>query len=113
MHSCSGAETHQINVTDSLSYIAGAHQIKIGLDYRRLSPKSNVQPHAVQYIFESLSNALANKLPLAYVLSRFPDVLVFSSWSVFAQDTWKATRRLPLDGASLYLPKIVTLGASR
>jgi hypothetical protein len=84
----------QINVTDSLSYIAGAHQIKLGLDYRRLSPKSDVQPYAVQYVFESLSNALANKLPLAYVLSRFPSVLVFSSWSVFAQDTWKATRKL-------------------
>ena len=84
----------QINVTDSLSYIVGAHQIKLGLDYRRLSPKSDVQPYAVQYVFESLSNALTNTVPIAYVVSRFPSVLVFSSWSVFAQDTWKATRKL-------------------
>ena len=84
----------QINVTDDVSYMVGTHQVKLGLDYRRLSPKSDVQPYAVQYIFESLTNAIANTVPLAYVASRFPDVLVFSNWSVFAQDTWKATRKL-------------------
>lgn len=86
----------QINVTDSLSYIAGAHQIKMGLDYRRLSPKSNVQPYALQYIFGSLPNVQTNTVAEAYVASRFPSVLVFSNWSLFAQDTWKATRKLTI-----------------
>jgi hypothetical protein len=84
----------QINVTDSISYIVGAHQMKLGLDYRRLSPKSDLQSYAVQYIFGSLSNVLTNAVGEAFVASRFPDVLAFSNWSLFAQDTWKATRAL-------------------
>jgi hypothetical protein len=86
----------QINVTDAVSYIAGTHQMKFGIDYRRLSPKSDLQPYAVQYIFGSLSNVLTNTVSGAYVIARRPDVLVFSSWSIFAQDTWKVTRTLTI-----------------
>src|SRR5260370_27902468 len=34
----------QINVTDNVSRIIGAHQMKFGLDYRRLNPKSGLVP---------------------------------------------------------------------
>jgi TonB dependent receptor len=84
----------QINVTDNVSRIVGAHQLKFGLDYRRLSPENGFVPYQVQYIFNSLSNVLANTLPEAYIGSRTPSTLVFSNWSLFAQDTWKATRTL-------------------
>jgi len=86
----------QINVTDTVSSIVGAHQTKFGIDYRRLSPESDVQPYATQYVFGSLSNVLTNSVSQAYVLARFPSVLVFSNWSLFAQDTWKATRTLTI-----------------
>jgi outer membrane receptor protein involved in Fe transport len=85
----------QINVTDNLSRIIGAHQLKFGLDYRRLSPGAGLVPYQVQYVFGSLSNVLADTVPTAYVVSRTADVqLLFSNWSLFAQDTWKATRTL-------------------
>jgi hypothetical protein len=84
----------QINVTDSASRIVGAHQMKFGLDYRRLSPINGIVPYQVQYVFESLSNVLDNTLPEAYIASRTPSTLVFANWSLFAQDTWKATRTL-------------------
>jgi TonB dependent receptor len=84
----------QFNVTDSVSRIVGAHQMKFGLDYRRLSPINRIVPYQVQYIFESLSNVLANTLPEAYIASRTPSTLIFSNWSLFGQDTWKATRTL-------------------
>jgi Carboxypeptidase regulatory-like domain/TonB dependent receptor len=84
----------QINVTDNASRILGAHQIKFGLDYRRLSPVNGIVPYQAQYIFESLANVLANTLPEAYIASRTPSTLIFSNWSGFAQDTWKATRTL-------------------
>ncbi|MGA3306935.1 MAG: TonB-dependent receptor, partial [Stellaceae bacterium] len=86
----------QINVTDSVSRIAGAHQMKFGLDYRRLSPINGIVPYMAQYIFESLSNVLANTLPEAYIASRTPSTLIFANWSLFAQDTWKATRTLTI-----------------
>ena len=39
---------------------------------------------------------LTNTVSGAYVIARRPDVLVFSSWSIFAQDTWKVTRTLTI-----------------
>jgi hypothetical protein len=87
----------QINVTDSVSRIIGVHQLKLGLDYRRLSPETGFAPYSVQYLFLSLSNALANTVPQALITSRTADVeLIFSNWSLFAQDTWKATRALTI-----------------
>jgi len=87
----------QFNVTDNVSRILGTHQLKFGLDYRRLRPEVGLAPYAVQYIFASLSNVLANTLPQALIASRAADVqLIFSNWSLFAQDTWKATRKLTL-----------------
>ncbi|MGD1093879.1 MAG: TonB-dependent receptor [Bryobacteraceae bacterium] len=86
----------QFNVTDNVSLIIGAHQTKFGVDYRRLRPETGYFSYSVQYLFLSLSNVLANALPEAVTESYFPDQLVFSNWSLFAQDTWKATRTLTM-----------------
>jgi hypothetical protein len=87
----------QINVTDSLSRIVGAHQLKFGLDYRRQNSMAGLAPYTVENVFLSLANVLANKLPEAAIVSRTPNVqLAFSNWSLFAQDTWKATRTLTI-----------------
>jgi hypothetical protein len=85
----------QINLTDNVSRIIGAHQLKFGLDYRRLNPESGLAAYQVQYLFLSLVNVLGNAVPQAFVASRTADLqLLFSNWSVFAQDTWKAKRTL-------------------
>src|ERR1700757_4200607 len=42
---------HQINVTDAVSYTIGAHQLKFGIDYRRLRPEENSIPYASEYVF--------------------------------------------------------------
>ena len=87
--------TQQLNVTDSLSRIVSTHQLKFGLDYRRLNSKAGLAPYTLQYLFLSLANVLTNTVPLAQVTARNSDVqLVFNNWSLFAQDTWKATRSL-------------------
>jgi len=87
---------HQINVTDAVPYTIGAHQLKFGIDYRRLRPEENSQPYALEYVFGSLSNVLGNSVPEAAVLSRTPSTLVFSNWSAFAQDTWKIAKTLTI-----------------
>src|SRR5207249_2925933 len=85
------------NITDNVSFDVGAHQLKFGLDYRRLSPEANFVPYEAEYVFSSLSSVLANTAIEAVVGSRTADVqLVFSNWSMFAQDTWKATPRLTI-----------------
>ena len=86
----------QINVTDNVSRSLGTHQLKFGLDYRRLRPETQYVPYQVQYIFLSLSNVLANEVPEAFVISRTPAELIFSNWSLFVQDTWNITRHLTI-----------------
>lgn len=86
---------HQINVTDNVSWVAGAHQIKFGLDYRRLRPEEGSLTYQLEYEFGSLAQVLANSAPLAVVASRTADVqVVISNWSLFAQDTWTPARNL-------------------
>jgi len=86
---------HQINVTDNVSWVAGPHQMKFGLDYRRLRPEEGSLTYQTGYQFGSLAQVLTNSVPLAFIASRTADVqMVISNWSLFAQDTWKAARNL-------------------
>ena len=86
---------HQINVTNNLSWLKGDHQLKVGIDYRRLKPKQQPVAYGQIFIFGSLASVLANSAPAAGVISRTADVqMVTSDWSLFAQDTWKVIRNL-------------------
>jgi hypothetical protein len=86
---------HQINVTDSFSWIAGAHRMRFGVDYRRLKPEEGSLSYQLEYEFGSLANVLANSVPAAFVASRTADVqMVISNWSIFAQDSWNIVRNL-------------------
>jgi len=87
----------QINVTDDLSRNIGKHEMKFGVDYRRIISKTGLYSYMSQAVFLSLSNVLADAMPLAYVISRNNNMqLAFPNVSIFAQDTWKATRTLTM-----------------
>jgi hypothetical protein len=87
----------QINVTDNVSRIIGAHQMKFGVDYRRVDSKAGLYAYQMQAVFLTLSNVVANTMPAAYIISRNDDVqLLFPNISIFAQDTWKAKRTLTI-----------------
>ena len=85
----------QFNVTDNFAATRGTHELKFGLDYRRLNPEQAFPTYQGQYAFLSLSNVLANNLPEAILVSRTNGIqLLFHNWSVFAQDTWRATTKI-------------------
>jgi len=85
----------QINITENLSYTVGPHQLKFGLDYRRLNPTEGGVPYELEYIYGSIPKILANSVTEAYVQSKTANVqLVFGNWSLFGQDTWNITRNL-------------------
>ena len=87
----------QINVTDTLSYTVSAHQLKFGMDYRRLHPTEGAVDYELQYLYGSLSRVLANNAAQAFVEAFTPNVqLVFGNWSLFAQDTWNVSRTLTI-----------------
>ena len=42
---------HQFNVTDNASWTLGTHQLKFGIDYRRLNPEEKFSTYQLLYIF--------------------------------------------------------------
>lgn len=77
--------------------MTGAHQLKFGIDYRRLSPVFDRANYSQQPIFNNAAAILAGRASSASVTAfDGPRSPVFTNLSVFGQDTWKATSRLTL-----------------
>jgi hypothetical protein len=87
----------QLNFVDNLSIIKGTHQLKIGIDYRRLFPVYAEFDYLKQLNFGSLDALRSGLAALAAIQTtvgeRFP---LFTNFSAFGQDTWKVTPRLNL-----------------
>ena len=88
----------QINVLDTLSLIKGNHQLKFGVDYRRLNPVFDRANYSIQVFFTSVTTAITtSRAALAQVGAYFGPVYpVFNNLSLFAQDTWTINSRLTL-----------------
>ena len=86
----------QINITDNVSFVVGSHTIKVGGDYRWVSPELDPYSYINSIQFSNMSSFLAGK-PL-FVLNGVssPGRFAFNNTSVFAQDQWKASARLTL-----------------
>jgi hypothetical protein len=81
---------HQINVTDNLSWMAANHQLKFGIDFRRLNPEEKPNTYQQAFYFDALTDVLANSATQVNVNSATPDVqFVTYNVSLFVQDTWK------------------------
>jgi hypothetical protein len=88
----------QINITDNLSVIAGAHQLRFGADYRRLTPFQGVTVLTTSYLFNFTAGA--NPQPNLFSLNLSANEqyeLLFTNFSLYAADTWKVNKRLTLD----------------
>jgi hypothetical protein len=87
----------QINVVDSVSTQKGAHSLKFGIDFRRLSPIYGNPGYRQSSVFLSVSS-FANGTPrFSFVDSTHSEVpFILHNLGMFAQDTWRATARLVL-----------------
>jgi hypothetical protein len=85
----------QLNFVDTLSKTVGSHQLKFGVDYRRMNPTQLSAPQLIIQAsrWASVLNGTAN-----YVGNTTSDTLTsrLSNWSFFGQDTWKVSQRLTL-----------------
>jgi hypothetical protein len=86
----------QWNFVDTLNVSLGAHQLKFGVDYRRLTPIQLRDTPFVNYIFPNQSSILANTTGLTYANSFAPAYPYYTNFSAFGQDEWKVTPRLSL-----------------
>jgi len=87
----------QTNVVDNLSVVRGRHQLKFGIDYRKLFPVFDRVAYLQNVRFNGVNSVLTGRATQITVQAfdgpRFP---VFNNLSVFVQDNWKLTPRLLL-----------------
>jgi len=84
----------QLNVTDTLGAVFGRHQLKVGFDYRRLTPVEGFGFPFVDYVFLSTSGATANNPDFTFALNGPAAYPLYTNFSAFAADEWKVLARL-------------------
>jgi len=85
----------QLNFVDSLTWSVGAHQLKFGIDYRRMNPTTGGSNSygAGPLDYASLQTGIADFVSTG---ASDPFSLAFNNFSLFGQDTWKASPHLAL-----------------
>lgn len=85
----------QWNLVDTSSLSLGSHNIKFGVDYRRLAPFATVPPASVPYFYVSEAFVEQNNAYTA-VQSNASAYPLYTNFSAFAQDEWRVSQRLSL-----------------
>ena len=86
----------QWNVVDTWALSLGAHQVRFGVDYRRLNPAQKSFSPFVKYLYRSAASVQANSVDFGFAQSTAPAFPVYTNFSAFAQDEWKLTPRVSL-----------------
>jgi len=89
----------QFNAVATLAWLVGPHQLKLGVDYRRLSPLLGQGGQRFENLIFATTKQVLSSQALVYQLTDAdikPREPIFDNLSVFAQDTWRASRRLTL-----------------
>jgi len=86
----------QINLVDGLSVQRGTHSLKVGVDYRRLSPETNPQQYVQLAGFLNVSSAETGSVLFRFLRSGRDANLLFQNLGAYGQDTWRASQRLTL-----------------
>jgi len=74
--------------------VFGRHQLKVGFDYRRLTPVEGFGFPFVDYVFLSTSGATANNPDFTFALNGPAAYPLYTNFSAFAADEWKVLARL-------------------
>jgi hypothetical protein len=86
----------QFNLLDTLSATRGAHTIRAGIDYQRLSPSRDSASTSVTGWWPNLAQLLANSQPIICTTSADEASALVETLSLFVQDTWRVFPRLNL-----------------
>src|SRR5439155_14485211 len=94
-----GKETsiqRQWNLVDTVSYSLGRHQLKFGVDYRRLTPFAVPEPVGATFYFFSSAAVQANTADFEGVGAEGAAYPLYKNFSAFGEDQWKVSQRLSL-----------------
>lgn len=91
-----GSEQRQFNAVVNASSLLGTHFVKFGVDYRRLSPDLAPPPLTLSLISASPTAAASGQLQSATINYDTAADPLIENYSLYAQDTWRATQDLTL-----------------
>jgi len=83
----------QLNLVDTVSLSRGRHQLKAGIDYRRLMPVFAPSTQLLNFTTQS-TNLTTSTLSTLIAQARLGNELTINNLSLFVQDTWHVTPRL-------------------
>ncbi len=86
----------QLNFVDSVSLVSGAHSVKFGADYRRLTPIFGPADYVVAVAFLNVGSAVSGSPFFVAVQANEGSTLLFQDLGVFAQDTWRVSPRFTI-----------------
>lgn len=88
----------QLNLVNSLAIVSGSHELKFGVDFRRLSPSIGLRVYSQSVNFlTGVNGALSGRASSVNIQSQIGPVLpIYLNFSFYGQDNWKITRRLSL-----------------
>jgi len=86
----------QMEIADDLDVTKGAHHMKFGIDYRGIFLDTDPRQHLVEFLGTSVQDLVTTGTGLLITASSASSELLVQSYSLYAQDTWKATPRLTL-----------------
>ena len=88
----------QWNFVQTLNAQRGRHTIKLGVDWRRVTPFADVGSPSVAYYFYSPATAASNSVDIGVGSSSKKFYPVYDNFSAFIQDEWRLNQRLSLSG---------------
>lgn len=86
----------QFNIVNTFSATTSEHQLKFGVDYRRLTPIFGPATYSQVALFNNATAARTGTASLLLIGARQQAHLIFTNFSAFGQDTWRVNRRLTL-----------------
>lgn len=87
----------QFNFIDNYSYQLGNHQLKTGVDYRRLAPIYNPRDYTQQAIFGTAAAITSGRATTSATFAVKSSRPLFNNFSLYGQDTWRVTPTLTLN----------------
>jgi outer membrane receptor protein involved in Fe transport len=89
--------SRQLNIIDNVLWVKGSHQLRFGIDWRRLNATYGPYAYLQDVAFANenqLTNATADYIEFDAKKEARP---IYDNYSVYLQDTWKLSPRLTLD----------------
>lgn len=91
-----GNAQRQFNVVDTFTYSRGTHELKAGVDYRRLMPEPSPPTTRYTYLFNNIAELVQNRVLRISIDRVVPARPVFDSVSTFLQDVFNLSSRVTL-----------------